>query len=63
MDKVKDGLFDLPIELSEDEVEEIIESSNDSDANLSGADDFNDAPGLNLVKTMDIIASILEEEE
>ena len=63
MDKVRDGLFNLPIDLSEDEVEEIIESSNDRDANLSDADDFNDAPGLNLVKTMDIIASILEEEE
>lgn len=61
MDKVRDGLFDLPINLSEDEVEEIVESSNDRDANLSHADDFDDAPGLNLVRTMDIIANILED--
>lgn len=61
MDKVRDGLFGLPIDLSQDEVEEIIEFSNDRDANLSDADDFDDAPGLNLVKTMDIIASILED--
>ena len=63
MDKVRDGLLNLPLDLSEDEVDEIIESSNSRDANLSGADDFEDAPGLNLVMTMDIIASILEEEE
>ena len=63
IDKVRDGLLNLPLDLSEDEVDEIIESSNSRDANLSEADDFEDAPGLNLVMTMDIIASIIEEEE
>lgn len=60
MSKLKDNLLELPLDLSERDVDDIVDASNDEEANLSGDEKFHKAQGLNLVQTMNMIADIIE---
>lgn len=50
------------LELYKDDVEEIIERSNTREANLSYADDFDRAEGVNVVEMMRVLKDIFDEE-
>lgn len=62
MNDLADRLLDVRgLELQEDEVEDIIASSNTRAANLSNSDDFANAEGINMVETMRVLYDILGE--
>lgn len=57
-----DRLRGLPdSDLDQNDIDRIIDRSNSKEENLSDSDDFDEAPGLNIVATLDELASILEE--
>ena len=61
-DELIDRLRGLPdSDLDQNDIDRIIDRSNSKEENLSDSDDFNEAPGLNIVATLDELASILEE--
>lgn len=61
-DELTDRLKNLPdSDLDKNDIDRIIDRSNSKEENLSDSDDFNEAPGLNIVATLDELAAILEE--
>lgn len=60
LDDLSDRLYNIRgFELSQSEVDEIIDASNNPDANLSDTDDFQNAEGINIVETMRVLYDIL----
>lgn len=60
-DDVREGLLHLPeYNLTEDDVDAILDRSNCNEANLSQSKDFDEAPGINIVATLDELANILD---
>ena len=61
-EELTDRLRNLPdSDLHKKDIDRLIDRSNSKEENLSDSDDFDEAPGLNIVATLDELASILEE--